>query len=355
MDSRDTHYDKRWRLLTEGRQSTDAPFFYGVKTTGIFCVPGCASRRPRKENVEFFETPAAARTAGYRPCKRCNPEGERQVDEKRKKIIAACRRIEASEDPLSVAELADESGYSPGHFQRIFKEVTGMSPKQYSLSIRQQRLTKSLQTAESVTDAIYESGFGSASRMYGQARRKLAMKPREYRDGAAGIQIGYALFPCDLGWVLVAMTPEGVCAIELGDTPEELREALGGRFPGAELEESRSIAEETRGPITELMNAGRTSAALPLDIRGTVFQEKVWRALQEIPPGETRSYAEIAARIGEPKAARAVANACSANPLAVAIPCHRAVRQDGGSGGYRWGAERKRALLKREQEKRRDA
>jgi AraC family transcriptional regulator of adaptative response/methylated-DNA-[protein]-cysteine methyltransferase len=340
--------DLRWEALTQRDRRADGAFLYGVATTGVYCRPTCASRLPNRENVRFFDSRAEAERAGYRACKRCRPNeasaGERHADA----IRQACALLEQADPPATLDDLAAAAGLSPFHFHRLFKKSVGVTPKQYAVAGRMRRLQNGLEQGGSVTQAIYEAGFGSSSRVYESAAERLGMTPSRYRDGAAGLQIRFAVAPVSLGWMLVAATERGVCTIELGDTPEALVERLRARFPRAErCDDDPAFAEWVR-QVTAFLEAPRRGLDLPLDIQGTAFQQRVWKALQEIQPGRTETYAGIARRIEQPSAARAVAQACASNPVAVAIPCHRVVRSGGDLGGYRWGVERKRALLERE-------
>lgn len=343
-----TDADRRWNAVVQRDRSAADDFLYGVRTTGVFCRPGCASRLPRRENVEFFDNCADAERAGYRPCKRCRPDDTSPDVRMAQTVIRACRRIEAAEKAPTLAELAAEAGLSPWHFQRVFRARIGLTPKQYARSHQLGRLRDNLRTERSVTEATYASGFGSSSRAHEGARERLAMTPSSYRKGAAGMTIRYGVTACDLGRVGVAVTDRGICAIELGDDTEAVAGRLRASFPKARLEEAGAEFADLLDRVVTLIEAPASGIELPLDIRGTAFQERVWEALRRIPPGSTASYAEIARRIGHPHAIRAVAGACAANRLAVAVPCHRAVRSDGGLGGYRWGMARKHDLLGRE-------
>jgi len=335
--------EERWDAVQRRDEQSAGQFVYGVTTTGIYCRPGCASKQPRRENVHFFDGWEEAEAAGFRACKRCAPHSEA--------ILRACRLIEQAEETPSLTKLADQAGLSPSHFHRLFKRATGVTPRQYAVAARVRRVRADLQESETVTDAIYEAGFGSSSRFYEHSTETLGMKPSEYRNGGAGQRIRYAITPCYLGWALVAATGRGICALEFGDGPAELRECLRSRFPEATLIGDDPDFAGWIDRVLAFLDAPHGRLQLPLDIAGTAFQRRVWAALQEIPAGETASYGEIAARIGNPKAGRAVARACATNQIAVAIPCHRVVRADGEPGGYRWGVERKRELLKREAER----
>ncbi len=339
----------RWEAVVQRKQETDGAFVYGVLTTGVYCRPGCPSRLPRRENVRFFETAQEAEMAGFRPCKRCSPNEHERRDTNAAAIAQACRTIEEAEEPPSLEALAEGAGLSPFYFHRLFKKIVGVTPKQYALQKRLERVRASLQASSTVTEAAYEAGFASSSRFYQEAPAALGMRPTDYKNGARGLAIRYTIAPSYLGWVLVATTVRGICAIDLGDSPQALQERLQASFPAAELHDEPNLGAWV-AKVLSLLQAPRLGLDLPLDIQGTAFQRRVWSALREIPAGTTASYADIAARIGQPKAARAVAQACAANPIAVAIPCHRVVRGDGEMGGYRWGVERKKALLERERE-----
>ena len=343
-----TRDDARWELLVRRDPRADGGFWYGVKTTGVFCRPSCPSRRPKRENVVFFADVPEAERAGFRPCRRCRPESESRAEPHLGTIVRACRLIDGAEEPIPLAALAASAGMSPYHFHRVFRKIVGVTPKGYADQRRAEKLKDGLRRGMSVTRAMYDAGFGSGSRLYGSAGELLGMTPSRYRAGAAGVAIRYGLARTPLGWLLAAATDRGVCMIALGNSPGPLIRHLGERFPRALLREGDRELSGWVAQVAAFIESPRGVLDLPLDIRGTAFQRRVWEALRAIPPGKTASYAEVARRIGRPTAARAVARACASNDLAVAIPCHRVVRGDGGIGGYRWGAARKRALLERE-------
>lgn len=342
-DATDTH---RWNAIATRDRQADGTFVYAVQTTGIYCRPSCPSRQPLRQNVRFFADAAAAEAAGFRACKRCQPAQEPPTHHAA--IVQACALIEAAPTPPRLGELAAAVALSPAHFQRLFTKTMGLSPRQYAHQQRLRRLQNELAQGQGVIAAAYAAGFGSSSSLYAHAD-DLGMAPARLRRGGAGEQIRYALAPCELGWVLAATTERGLCAIELDDAPEPLASRLRSRFPQAELQEDPGLGGWLDA-VVGLVSQPAAGIALPLDLQGTVFQQRVWAILRTIPPGSTRSYAEIAAQLGQPTATRAVAAACAANSLAIAIPCHRVVRSDGGLSGYRWGVARKRALLAREAE-----
>jgi AraC family transcriptional regulator of adaptative response/methylated-DNA-[protein]-cysteine methyltransferase len=339
---------ERWKALVKRDKRADGAYVYGVVTTGIYCRPACSSKLPNRENVRFFDTSQDAERAGFRPCKRCDPGAPGGRTTHHDAVVRACRLIEESEDLPSLTDLANAVGFSPSYFHRLFKKEVGLTPKQYATAVRASRVRASLQTSSNVTEAIYDAGFASSSRFYEQAAGTLGMQPSKYRNGGQDLRIRFAVAQCYLGWVLIAATEEGVCAIDLGDDPKRLEQALRAKFSRAEFVDQDPALMTWVAQVLAFLESPRERLDLPLDIKGTAFQQRVWQALQEIPPGATASYADIAARIDSPKAARAVAQACASNRIAVAIPCHRVVRSDGNLGGYRWGRERKRRLLERE-------
>ncbi len=340
--------EARWQAVLRKDHQADGHFFFAVKTTGVFCRPGCPARPARRENVIFFTSAVAAEQAGFRSCRRCCPKEPTPRERNAAAVVAACRAIETSEESPSLSQLARSAGMSRFHFSRVFKTVTGLSPKAYAKANRSERLRDELSRRKTVTEAIYEAGFQSTSRFYVDSSAMLGMKPKDYRRGGRGETIRIAVGECSLGSILVAASRKGVCAISLGDDPDALMRALQDRFPKAHLVGGDQGFEKIVAQVVAFIEAPQTGLQLPLDVRGTVFQQRVWNALREIACGETASYSEIAERIGSPGAIRAVARACASNRHAVAIPCHRVVRRDGKASGYRWGVERKRALLQRE-------
>ena len=339
---------ERWEAVQRRDSTADGRFVYGVKTTGIFCRPSCGSKAARRENVVFFDTTAAAKEAGFRACKRCRSE-EPSKDRKRADMVAAaCRMIEEAEEPPSLDALARAVGFSRYYFHRIFREVTGVTPKAYAAARRAGKLRDELESGASVTSAIFDAGYNASSRFYEESSNRLGMRPRQYRGGGRDTLIKFAIGECSLGAVLVAATEKGVCAIDFGEDAEMLLQDLQDRFPHAELVGGDTDFEALVANVVGHLETPEGNLDLPLDIRGTAFQQKVWEALRSIPAGATASYADIARQICKPAAVRAVAQACRANRIAVAIPCHRVIRQDGDLSGYRWGVERKRTLLERE-------
>jgi AraC family transcriptional regulator of adaptative response/methylated-DNA-[protein]-cysteine methyltransferase len=340
--------DPRWAAVVARDHGADGAFYYSVKTTGVYCRPSCGARRANPRNVRFHRTREDAERAGFRPCRRCRPD-QPPIEKRHAALVAkACRAIEAADSGPGLATLARQAGLSPHHFHRIFKAVTGLTPKGYADAHRTKRVRDGLRRSTTVTDAIYEAGFNSGGRFYAQSDRILGMTPSDYRAGGPSAEIRFAVGECSLGSILVAASAKGVCAILLGDDPDALVRDLQDRFPRAMLVGGDAAFEATVAEVVGFVEAPAKGLDLPLDVRGTAFQQRVWRALRDIPAGATASYSDVAARIGAPKSIRAVAQACAANALAVAIPCHRVVRQDGGLSGYRWGVERKRVLLERE-------
>ncbi|MCA0045709.1 bifunctional DNA-binding transcriptional regulator/O6-methylguanine-DNA methyltransferase Ada [Mesorhizobium sp. B283B1A] len=340
--------DPRWTRIVARDKSADGEFWYSVATTGVYCRPSCPSRRANPKNVQLHDTLDQARATGFRPCRRCNPDGPSLEAGNATMVAGACRRIEQSEEEPSLAELAGAAGRSAGYFHRVFKAITGLTPKDYAAAHRAARVRQGLEDGASVTAAIYDAGFNSSGRFYEKSTGILGMTPTRYRAGGANEDIRFAVGETSLGSILVASSQKGVASILLGDDPDALVRDLQDRFPKARLIGGDRDYEALVARVVGFVEAPALGLDLPLDVRGTAFQQRVWQALQEIPVGKTVSYAEMARRIGTPNATRAVAAACAANALAVAIPCHRVIRKDGSLSGYAWGAERKRALLDRE-------
>ncbi len=341
-----TSDDERWDAITRREPQADGAFFYAVKTTGVFCRPSCASRQPRRENVAFFSDAAAARAAGFRDCKRCQPGG---LPRELEIVNRACAALDADpQQRLTLAQLSDTVHVSPFHLQRLFKRVVGVSPRQYQAAQRGAALRDALQRGSDVTRAMLDAGFGSPSRMYDSASAELGMAPSAYRRKGAGLTVRYASAPTSLGFVLVAATDKGICKIGFGDDAAMLAGDLRGEFANADLLEDSEHLAPFIAQIDAYLRGTRQDFDLPLDIAATAFRQRVWDALRRIPYGETRSYSQIAEAVGSPRAVRAVASACATNPVALAIPCHRVVQKGGALAGYRWGLPRKAALLDNE-------
>jgi len=347
-DALPTENDPRWQAVLARDPAADGSFFYSVKTTGVYCRPSCPARTAKPENVRFHLTREEAESAGFRPCRRCKPDQPSLREQYTDKVTEICRLLETAETEPSLAELAAIAGLSTFHFHRIFKAITGLTPKAYAAAQRSHRIRNQLTKSQSVTAAIYDAGYNANSRFYEQSSQLLGMTPSDYRAGGTNSRIRFALGECSLGSILVAASEIGICAIALGDDPDYLIRELQDRFPKAELIGGDSEFEQWVAKVVGFVEAPSIGLDLPLDMQGTAFQQRVWQTLRQIPAGEKVSYTEIAQRIGSPKAVRAVAGACAANTLAVAIPCHRVVRSDGGLSGYRWGVERKAELLRRE-------
>ena len=340
--------DPRWQAVVGRDRNADGQFFYSVRTTGVYCRPSCAARTANAENVAFHASAADAERAGFRPCKRCRPDRLSLRPPHAALVTELCRFIETAERAPTLAELAHRAGMSPHHVHRTFREVTGVTPKAYVAAHRAGRMRHALAAGAMVTDAIYDAGYGSNGRFYEQSDGVLGMTPTRYRAGGAGAEIRFAVGECSLGAILVAQSERGICAIAIGDDPDQLARDLQDRFPKARLVGGDEAFEKLVARVVGFVEAPRVGLDLPLDVRGTAFQQRVWQAMRAIPVGATVSYSELARTIGAPGSTRAVASACAANVLAVAIPCHRVVRSDGALSGYRWGVERKRALIARE-------
>jgi AraC family transcriptional regulator of adaptative response/methylated-DNA-[protein]-cysteine methyltransferase len=340
--------DPRWTAVVTRDPQADGKFFYSVRTTGVYCRPSCGARSARPENVEFHATAADAERAGFRPCKRCKPDQLPLAVQHAEMIAELCRLIENAEQAPTLEHLANHAGLSAFHLHRLFKAITGVTPKQYAAAHRAKRVKSELDRSNTVTDAIYSAGYNSNGRFYEQSNDVLGMTPTSFRTGGANTEIRFAIGECSLGSILVAASERGVCSILIGDDPDALARDLQDRFPRAHLIGGDTEFEQMVAKVVGFVEAPALGLDLPLDVRGTAFQQRVWQALREIPAGKTVSYSQVAHRIGAPKAVRAVGAAIGANPLAVAIPCHRVIRNDGSLCGYRWGVERKRALIERE-------
>jgi len=337
---------RKWRSVLERDARADGAFVYAVRTTGVYCRPSCPSRRPKPESVEFFTAPAVAERAGYRPCKRCEPH---QLDRQRAAALAACRYIdEHGDERLTLKTLGRRVGLSPFHLQRLFKKVVGVSPREYQESRRIARFKSGVSNGGTVSGATFDAGFSSSSRLYEKSARHLGMTPARYRSKGAGLDIAFTTFRSPLGAVLLAATARGVCSVSLGANSAQLEAALRAEFSAAAVRRDDDGLRGYTRRIARYLAGGKSDFDLPLDIRATAFQRRVWKMLQSIPYGTTRSYSEIARRTGKPNAVRAVARAIATNPVALLIPCHRAIRKNGDLAGYRWGVERKAALLKQE-------
>ena len=338
----------RWAAVQQRDAGADGHFVYAVRSTGVYCRPSCGARAALRVNVSFHADCAAAEQAGFRACLRCKPNAAPLAERHAQAVAQACRLLEADDGAPDLAALAEACGMSRFHFHRVFKAQTGITPKAYAAACRARRVSEGLADAASVTEAIYAAGYNSSGRFYAAAGARLGMTPTRFRAGGAGETIRFAIGASTLGAILVAASAQGICCILLGDDPELLAHDLQDRFPHAELQGADAAFADTVARVVGFVEAPQLGLDLPLDVRGTAFQQRVWQALRAVPAGETVSYGELAARLGMPAGARAIAGACAANPIAIAVPCHRVVRNDGALSGYRWGVERKRALLERE-------
>lgn len=341
------NFEQRYSVLKSRNKDLGAEFYYAVKTTGIFCKPGCASRLPKPQNVVFFNDAKEALNEGYRPCKRCHPLNEKENKDSAL-VVKICRIIEESKEEPSLKKLSNITKYSETSVQKVFKKITGISPKEYAKTIKVHRFKKNLKENSSITSAIYSAGFTSSSRVYEDEKDILGMKPSQYKKSGAGLSIRWDVFPCSLGMVLIALTEKGLCSVELGDCREALISTFSTTFNKAKLNclkaDDKIIVEQI---LSKILNPKKL-LDIPLDIHGTIFQRQVWNELRKIPAGETRNYSDIANLIGKPKSVRAVANACGKNGIAVIIPCHRVIRKNGDIAGYKWGIQRKQELLQKE-------
>lgn len=341
--------DARWQRVLARDSRSDGAFVYAVRSTGIYCRPSCASRRPRREQVVFFSLPTTAERAGFRPCRRCRPEQVKPLDPQVEMVRRACLDLDAHPgETVTLATLAAHVGASPFHLQRTFKRVMGISPREYQDARRMERFKKELKENRNVTYALYEAGFGSSSRLYERAPSKLGMTPSTYRKGGIGVRIRYTVVASPLGRLLMAATDRGVCRVGMGDSDRLLENDLRKEFPAAEIIRDDSALRAWSNALLKHLGGWQPHLELPLDIQATAFQNRVWQTLQRIPLGSTRSYSEVARAVGKPHAARAVARACATNPVAILIPCHRVVESSGGLGGYHWGVKRKKGLIERE-------
>ena len=340
----------RWQAVQNRDAGYNGAFFYAVRSTGIYCLPSCPSRRPRREQVSFYATSEEAETAGFRPCKRCHPRDSLSSDQQAEIVRQACALIDASlETPPSLQALSQTLNFSPSHLHRLFKAVTGLTPHQYAAGQRLKKFKSGVRSGANVTTALYDAGYGSTSRLYEGASAQLGMTPAAYRKGGQGMIIRYTLMDTALGRMLVAATERGICAVSFGAEDAKLEAFLLEEYPAAAVARDDASLQPWAGALRQHVAGRQPRLDLPLDVQATAFQLMVWETLRRIPYGETRTYTQVAESIGRPSAVRAVANACAANPAAVVTPCHRVVRTDGGLGGYRWGIERKKALLKTEQ------
>jgi AraC family transcriptional regulator of adaptative response/methylated-DNA-[protein]-cysteine methyltransferase len=345
--------DSRWRAVIDRDETADGLFVVAVRSTGIYCRPSCPARNPLRKNVAFYSSPDGARAAGYRPCKRCRPDDTTSLDPQVELVHEVCHAIEEQidqPDRLTLEALGEQFHHSPYHLQRTFKRVTGITPRQYAEAVRVGRFKTNLRDGDSVTGALYDAGYGSSSRLYARADDNLGMTPVVYRKGGEGMDIHYTVAESSLGCLMVASTGRGICAVSLVDGCKQAEAALRDEYPCAGIAYDDTGLSEPVEAILAYLDGWRPHLDLSLDIQATAFQQRVWQELRQIPLGETRSYSEVAAAIGQPKATRAVARACAANPVPLVIPCHRVVRKNGDLGGYALGVERKRALLESEKQ-----
>ena len=340
-----TELQHKWQQVMARDARQDGHFVFAVRTTGIYCRPSCPSRRPRRDSVEFFTNPNEAERAGYRACLRCKPT---EVSSQAQYVARARQLLDNGESVMTLNDLSKRVGLSPFHLQRLFKRATGLSPREYQSARRMQHVKAGLRKGDDVTTALYDAGFGSPSRLYERAPRQLGMTPGEYRRGGKGATITFAITPTPLGRLLVAATERGLCAVRFGETATELERDLRQEFHAASVHRDEAAVKKYLEPLLASIRGENTTIDLPLDVRATAFQMKVWEQLRRIPRGETRSYRDIANEIGAPAAVRAVARACATNPVALAVPCHRVVRSNGDISGYRWGVDRKKKLLEQE-------
>lgn len=354
MNLATTNDTERWLAVETKDARFDGSFVFAVSSTRIFCRPSCPSRRPRRERVTFFELPEAAEAAGFRACLRCHPKEGNPIDPQIELVRRACALIDElqNEAAVDLATLGRQLGISSFHLQRTFKSIMGVTPRQYAEARRMKGFRESVRAGESVTGAMYDAGFGSSSRLYERATAELGMTPATYARGGRGMRINYAIAACAFGYLLVAATEKGICAVRLGDSTDALATDLRNEFSAAQIERHDEPLGEWVREIIEHLDGARPSLDLPVDVRATAFQRCVWEELQRIPYGSTRSYGEVASAIGRPTAVRAVARACATNPVALVVPCHRVIREDKSLGGYRWGLERKQKLLANERAKR---
>ncbi|HLI30622.1 MAG TPA: bifunctional DNA-binding transcriptional regulator/O6-methylguanine-DNA methyltransferase Ada [Terriglobia bacterium] len=340
-----------WRAVEERDHKFDGAFVYAVFSTGVYCRPSCPARRPTRDRVVFFRSSEIAQDSGFRPCRRCHPEANRRADLRAQRAEEVCRYIEAHvEEPVTLGQLAGKFGIDPSHLQRTFKLAVGISPREYADACRMSVVKMRLRDGQPVTEALYQAGFGSGSRLYERSSSHLGMTPATYRKGGKGMRISYAIVPTSLAWVLVGSTERGVCTVRLGDSKKALEAELKAEFPYAGFERSNPKLSQWVGEIVRRVQGKEASTEIPLDVQATAFKRRVWQALCEIPHGATRSYQDVARSVGKPRAYRAVANACASNPVAIVVPCHRVIRSDGSLGGYGGGIERKQELLRLESE-----